>query len=316
MINPFALKKNGILGVNARNLDYLFPNNPRHLYQLTDNKLKTKKIAESVGVTVPETYGVIRFQNEVKQLPDLVAKTHRFVVKPAGGSGGDGILVIQNKSEQGYCKASGQWISQNDLQYHLHNILSGMFSLSGNADQVIIEYAVQFDPVFSSITHQGVPDIRMIAYQGVPVMAMLRLPTQASDGKANLHCGGVGVGIDLARGCTTLGIQYNRYLETHPETDQPLRGIVIPHWEEIVTMSAKLCAETEFGYLGIDFVLDERLGPLLLEMNARPGLSIQICNQEGLIPRLEAVDTSLDQLTCLEQKIAFAKQHFGVEPQQ
>lgn len=311
MINPFALKKYGVLGVNGRNLDYLFPSNPRRLYQLTDNKLETKKIAEDVGVRVPETYGVIRFQNEVKQLPNMLGNVTGFVVKPASGSGGDGILVIQDISDEAYQKASGKLIAQNDLEYHIHNILSGMFSLSGNRDQVILEYAVQFDPVFSHITHQGVPDIRMIAYHGVPVMAMLRLPTQASDGKANLHCGGVGVGINLAKGQTTLGIQYNRYLEKHPETQQSLREIAIPHWEEIVTMSAKLCEKTEFGYLGIDFVLDEHLGPLLLEMNARPGLSIQICNQQGLIPRLEAVDVALKNLTSLEEKIAFSQQQFG-----
>ncbi|MGB7441111.1 MAG: alpha-L-glutamate ligase-like protein [Coleofasciculaceae cyanobacterium] len=307
----FSLEQFGILGINARNLDYLFPNNPRHLYKLADSKLETKKIAQRVGVAIPETYGVIRFQNEVKGLPEIIGDRNAFVVKPAGGSGGDGIVVIKEVTDKGYRKANGKLISQGDLQYHMHNILSGMFSLSGNSDVVIIEYAVQFDPVFTDIAYQGVPDIRMIIYHGVPVMAMLRLPTKISDGKANLHRGGVGVGIDLATGKTTSGIQHNRYINQHPETNSPLRDIEIPHWVHIMTMSAQLGEETEFGYLGIDFVLDENLGPLLLEINARPGLSIQISNQEGLIPRLNAVDEYLSKLTNVEEKIAFAQRTFA-----
>lgn len=302
----------GILGINARNLDYLFPSNPRRLYRLADDKLKTKEIAGGIGVTVPETYGVIQFQNEVKQLSAIVEGHDAFVVKPAGGSGGEGILVIQNVTEAGFEKASGKVLTLEDLQYHLYNILSGMFSLSGSRDRALLEYAVQFDPVFSDITHQGVPDIRLIVYHGVPVMAMLRLPTRVSDGKANLHKGGVGVGIDIATGKTTSGIQHNRYIDVHPETKNPLRDIQIPHWDALLDMSARLGEETDFGYLGVDFVLDQRLGPLLLEMNARPGLSIQIANQEGLTPRLETIDGVHHKLSGTAEKVAFARRAFAV----
>ncbi|MEO1093834.1 MAG: alpha-L-glutamate ligase-like protein [Cyanobacteria bacterium J06638_28] len=306
-----SLDDTGILGINARNLDYLFPSNPRRLYKLADNKLETKAIAQRVGVAVPETYGVVRFQNEVKQLEAMLADHEAFAIKPAGGSGGDGIVVIQSVTEDGYRKASGKLLTLEDLQYHLNNILSGMFSLSGNSDTVIIEYAVQFDPVFTDVAYEGVPDVRVIVYRGVPVMAMLRLPTRLSDGKANLHKGGVGVGINIATGQTTSGIQHNRYITQHPETDKPLQNIAIPHWDAILAMSARLGDETAFGYLGVDFVLDENLGPLLLEMNARPGLSIQIANQEGLIPRLEAVDEVQHKLTDTDEKIAFARRMFG-----
>lgn len=305
-----SMADNGILGINGRNLDYLFPNNPRRLYKLADDKLETKAIAERVGVAVPETYGVIRRQNEVKQLHNRLKSHDAFAIKPAGGSGGDGIVVINSVTAAGYCKGSGQPLTLEDLQYHLNNILSGMFSLSGNRDRGIIEYAVQFDPVFSDVAYQGVPDVRVIAYHGVPVMAMLRLPTRLSDGKANLHKGGVGVGIDMATGRTTVGIQHNRYIERHPETGSPLGAIAIPHWDEILTMAARLGDETEFGYLGIDFVLDQTLGPLLLEINARPGLSIQIANRVGLLPRLAAVDEVHHKLTDTAEKIAFARRVF------
>lgn len=309
---PSSLRRHGIMGINARNLDYLFPSNPRRLYRYADCKLETKKIAQAIGVPVPETYGVITFQHEVKKLSNIVGERKSFVVKPAQGSGGDGIVVISDVTEKGYRKASGSIIESGDLQYHIYNILSGMFSLGGQTDQAIIEYAVQFDRVFDEIAYQGVPDIRVIVYRGVPAMAMLRLPTQASDGKANLHRGGVGVGIDLATGMTLVGIQKDRYIEKHPETGYSLRDRQIPDWQTILEMAAKLGDKTEFGYLGVDIVLDREKGPLLLEINARPGLAIQIANREGLIGRLEAIDRALPKLSGVREKIAFAQETFTV----
>lgn len=307
-----SLRRSGILGINARNLDYIFASNPRQLYRYADNKLETKKITQNIGVSVPETYGVISFQGEVRNLSNIIKEHKSFVVKPARGSGGDGIVVISDVTDAGYRKASGSIIKPGDLQYHIYNILSGMFSLGGQTDQAIIEYAVQFDPVFAEIAYQGVPDIRVIVYRGVPAMAMLRLPTRASDGKANLHRGGVGVGIDLSTGTTLAGIQRNRYIDNHPETGHSLRDRQIPHWQTILEMAAKLGDKTEFGYLGVDIVLDQQKGPLLLEINARPGLSIQIANREGLIKRLEAIDSALPKLSGVQEKITFAQETFAV----
>ncbi|MGB3637375.1 MAG: alpha-L-glutamate ligase-like protein [Rivularia sp. (in: cyanobacteria)] len=309
---PFTLMREGVLGINARNVDYLFPSNPRKLYKLADNKLETKRIAEELNVPIPETYGVISFQNEVGKLSEIIDGHDSFIVKPAQGSGGDGIEAIVEVTDEGFKKPSGKTLSKSDLQYHIHKILGGMFSLGGLSDKAIIEYAVQFDPVFDEIAYQGVPDVRVIVYRGVPVMGMLRLPTKASDGKANLHRGGLGLGIDLSTGKTLTAIQNNRYIEKHPDTDATLRDRQIPHWDTILDMAAKLCEKTEFGYLGIDVVLDEEKGPLLLEINARPGLSIQIANQEGLIPRLKIIDSNVNKLSGIEEKIGFARDKFAV----
>lgn len=305
------MRENGILGINSRNIEYIYPGNPRELFPQADNKLKTKEIAEELGIAVPKTYGVIRFQNEVKQLSEMIEGRDAFVVKPCGGSGGDGILVIKDVKENAYCKPSGKQLNQDDLSYHIHNILSGMFSLSGQGDVAFIEEIVAFDPVFDEIAYLGVPDIRVIIYRGVPVMAMLRLPSKASDGKANLHKGGLGVGIDIATGKTIAGIQYNRYVDEHPDTGGTLIGQCIPHWETILETGTKLCEYTDFNYLGIDIVLDEKKGPLLLEINARPGLSIQIANKTGLLPRLHRVDATLTDQGSISDKVEFAKKAFA-----
>ena len=40
------------------------------------------------------------------------------------------------------------------------------------------------------------------------------------------------------------------------------------------------------GYIGIDICIDQALGPLVLEVNGRPGLEIQNVQQEGLLNEL------------------------------
>ncbi len=282
MFGKWGLKQYGIVGINSRNLDYIFRHNRRKHYPVADSKLTTKKLAESVGVRVPQLYGMVAFQHDCKHFDQLVTDYPSFVVKPDHGSGGEGILVVKGRAYKGYRKASGEIIELPEIRYQLQNILSGMFSLGGQPDQALIEEAVEFDPIFENITYQGVPDIRLIIRNQTPVMAMLRLPTKASDGKANLHMGGIGAGIDMATGTTTHAVQFNRYITHHPETGEILSGHVIPNWQEMLDIAIKMQHASGLGYVGVDIVLDKRHGPMVLEINARPGISIQIANAIGL----------------------------------
>jgi D-alanine-D-alanine ligase-like ATP-grasp enzyme len=68
---------------------------------------------------------------------------------------------------------------------------------------------------------------------------------------------------------------------------------------------------TKLGYLGVDIVLDRDKGPLLLELNARPGLSIQIANGAGLVPRLEVIEAHYQTLATAHERVAFARERFG-----
>lgn len=272
----------GIVGINARNLDYIFPNNARKFYPFADSKLATKKLAESVGVQTPALIAEINWQYEVKKLPDLIKGLKQFVIKPDHGAGGGGIIVIDDVLSIGYRKGSGTILSRQDLIFHCQNILSGMHSLSGQKDTVVIEDMVQFDPVFDDISFQGVPDVRIIVLDGQPKMGMLRLPTKKSDGKANLHMGGIGVGIDMETGLTTHAVQHNAYIEYHPETGHTLRNRLIPYWTDMLDIAVKMQVTSQLKYIGVDVVLDQKKGPQLLEINARPGISIQIANKKGL----------------------------------
>src|SRR5262249_51187014 len=126
-----------------------------------------------------------------------------------------------------------------------------------------------------------------------PVMAMLRLPTRASDGRANLHQGGIGTGVELDGGVTHHAVLRNRLVERHPDTGVPVVGRQVPCWPQVLEMSRRVAEAVGLGYIGVDIVVDADKGPMLLEANARPGLAIQIATGRGLLPRLAAIDAEL-----------------------
>jgi alpha-L-glutamate ligase-like protein len=316
MMPPWAiahrLTRAGVLGMNARNGDYILPHNPRKLYPLVDDKLLTKELAHTAGLATPELYAAFRYSGEVRRARELLDKYRDFVVKPANGSRGNGILVIKGRVGDSLRLASHRLMSWDDLRFHMQNTLSGIYSLGGQEDSVLVEYCVEFDPVFQTLTHLGVPDIRLIAYRGVPVMGMLRLPTSASDGKANLHQGAIGAGIDLVSGRTLTAVWHNSVVHQHPDTLAEVSGVAIPHFDRMLEIAADCNAMTGLDYIGVDLVLDRDKGPLMLELNARPGLNIQIANRAGLAGRLAAVDRADAGRQPAAERIAFAKQTFGV----
>ncbi len=306
--------KFGIMGINARNRDYISEQNRRRLYPLVDDKLETKKLAIAAGINVPELYGVIEFISQSNQVAEIANPHTRFVVKPCRGSGGNGVMVIKDVIGTNFQKTSGEMVSAPDMQYYITNVLGGMYSLKGSSDRALIEYAVQFDPIFNEITYQGVPDIRIICYKGIPAMAMLRLPTRQSDGKANLHKGGIGVGIRMESGMTMYGVQGSRFMDIHPETMKPLAGRIIPNWTNLLETASKFYDITGLGYVGVDIVLDKEKGAMVLEANARPGIAIQIANRCGLLTRTKVIDQYDVKKYTMEQRIEFALNKFADDP--
>lgn len=312
--SPFKLRRKGIMGMNKRNHAYIGRYNDRSKYPLVDDKLKTKLIAQRAGCTVPKLIGVISNQAEVKHIHEMVKDWPGFVIKPARGSGGKGILVVTSHQAGVYTKPSGSNMNKEDVERHISNALAGLFSLGGKNDVAVVENLIQIDDCFEGFSYEGVPDVRIIVFKGYPVMAMMRLSTSASDGKANLHQGAVGVGIDIATGKAVRAVQFNKPVTHHPDTDKELATLVVPHWERLLTLAASAWEMTGLGYLGTDMVLDKEEGPMVLELNARPGLAIQIANGAGLLPRLqhiESLGSSLIYPTPAE-RVAYAVRKFGV----
>ena len=311
--DPRRLREFGLLGMNERN-SFISRFNQRQFYPLVDDKLKTKILAEQRGLAVPKLYGVIRAQYEVRDMGPLLDAHDSFVIKPSRGSGGKGIKVIVRRQGNGFVKANGEDVSRLDITRHVSNILSGLYSLGGKPDVAMIEALVEMDPQFEGLSYQGIPDIRIIVFLGYPVMSMMRLATHASDGKANLHQGAVGVGLDLASGKSLNAVQYNRPLELHPDTGLPLNTLTIPHWYELMCLGASCFEITGLGYLGADIVIDRNRGPLIMELNARPGLSIQIANNTGLSPRIHRIVLEAAENRSVEERVPYSMNAIRSEP--
>jgi len=310
-ISPRRMNRLGILNMNKRNIDYIARYNDRSAYPLVDNKLLTKQAVLEYGVATPALLQVVREQHEIGHFMERVAGFDGFAIKPAKGSGGKGILVIGSHEQDRFIKASGVEMSLPEIERHLSNILAGLYSLGGAPDVAIVEALVRSEPGLARHSFQGVPDIRIIVFQGYPVMAMPRLATRASDGKANLHQGAVGVGLDLATGRARNAVQFDRPLTLHPDTGLELASIEIESWQYLLTMASSCYEATGLGYMGVDLVVDALRGPLLLELNARPGLAIQIANGQGLLPRLKAVEALRRPHLTPEARVEWAMQQAG-----
>jgi alpha-L-glutamate ligase-like protein len=258
-----------------------------------DGKKQMRDLCVGMGVPTPDLYAVVAAHSALWHLPRLLAGRDDFVIKPNRGAGGRGVLVIVGRDGPGFVRHNGQRLSAVELTQHVSSIISGLFSLGGRADEALLQQRIVPDPAFERISFQGTADVRVIVYRGVPAMAMLRLPTKESGGRANLHQGAIGAGVDLKAGHTTRAVQRNRATDYHPDTGASVVGFSVPYWSDILEMSRRVSEATGLGYVGVDVVVDRRRGPLLLEVNARPGLAIQIANGAGLVNRLEEIDRDL-----------------------
>ncbi len=293
------LKKYGILGNNARISDFILPHNKRSAYPLVDNKIKTHSLALKNGISSPELYFTINSYGELKKLHELFKTFKSAVIKPARGSQGNGILVInsiewnENPNLSRFMTSRKNTTTYSDIEYHVSSILSGLYSLNGEMDQVLVQEKLDSIEDLKKLSFQGLPDIRVILFYGIPIMAMTRLPTQKSQGRGNLHQGAVGLGLRIKDGTVSGAIQDNKNITDHPDLKIPLFDLKVPDWNKVLMLASKCSELVNINYLGVDIVIDPEKGPMLLEMNARPGLSIQLANKAGLIPRLNNVNTFL-----------------------
>ncbi|MDD2766880.1 MAG: sugar-transfer associated ATP-grasp domain-containing protein [Candidatus Moranbacteria bacterium] len=310
----FFKKNRGLLGMNARNLDYIRPYNRRKSMEIADSKLLCKRILQKNNLGVSTLIAKIKNYEELDAF-DFRSLPDSFALKPNRGFGGEGIVVVYARKKNNplvWIKANGSTITAEDLKNHIRNIIDGSFSLSNIPDVAFFEERLKLLKLFKPYAFKGIPDIRIIIFNNIPVMAMLRLPTRASDGKANLQQGAIGVGIDLATGTTTSAILGKGHIiEYVPGTRLALSGIKIPYWNNILRMAVDAQRVSGLGFLGADVAIDRDRGPVILELNARPGLSIQLANLSGLKERLKRISGLKIKTT--ERGVRVGKNLFGGE---
>lgn len=301
-----------VLGINARSSIYLRVNK-RKAKTIADDKLRTKELLIKHGIGAADLLAVIRDKNDLKTF-DWESLPTSFVLKPNRGLGGEGIVIIYNRLKNGKWLGSGKReYSEEDLIAHVQNIIDGNYSLSNSPDVAVCEARLSIDPLYKRFAEHGIPDIRIIVYNNVPVMAMLRMPTKKSKGKANLMQGGIGIGIDVTTGMTThavtKGFLYEKEIDVNPETGKNLRGIRLPYWDKILKTAVLSSRVVGLKYGGVDISVDKKNGPVVLELNARPGLGIQVANMAPLRDRLSRIRGV--KVKTPERGIAIAKDLFS-----
>lgn len=270
-----------LIGINQRNLDYVYPHNPRKYFPLANDKVLCKSILEENGIPAPKTYAVVDGLWEIDRTLNLISSLDEIVIKPANGSGGGGILILFKKEDESWSTPSGIMYTKEKLRHHIASIVYGVYSI-GDKDKAIIEYCLKPHSFLTEIYEKGIPDFRIIVFKHIPLMAMLRVPTQKSGGKANLHQGAMGIGVDMEKGILTKGFYKNKYVDKHPDSGHEFVGKKIPFWKKTLAVSVKTSKFFPLKYLGIDIIFDKQMGPMVIEINARPGLQIQNINSMGL----------------------------------
>lgn len=306
-----------ILGMNARNLSYIKPYNYRKWVRLVDNKIKFKKELQKHNIPTPKLLATVRSYEKLNEF-DYTKLPKSFVLKPTSGFGGEGIIVIFGEDKKKTADGERQWVktkgvklSETMIHNHMSNILDGTYSRTNSPDVAFFEERIKLNKSFKHLAYKGIPDIRVIVFNRIPVMAMIRIPTKESDGKANLHLGGIGVGIDMATGVTTNAIMREKFIDTIPGTEINLAGIRIPYWNTILDIAIRTADVTKLGFTGVDIAIDRDAGPVVLEANARPGLAIQIANLAPLKERLQKVKGL--KVKTIKRAIRLAKDLFGGE---
>jgi alpha-L-glutamate ligase-like protein len=275
--------------MNARNAGPVLGHNPRALFPLVDDKLRFAELCARIGVPTPALFAVFERTGELRHLAETLAASPDCVIKPARGSSGRGVVLLTGPAEGGWRRHNGSVATLEELLRHVADILSGLYSLGGRPDRAIVQQRLRTHPALERISYRGAPDVRVLVYRGEVALGMLRLPTQESAGRANLHQGGIGVGVDVETGTTTRAVWRGRSIDRHPDTGEPLGGFAVPHWSATLTMARTVARATGLGYVGVD-VVPELTGPIVLEANARPGLAIQTANGIGLGKVLAGID--------------------------
>ncbi len=275
-----------VIGINSRNKEFIYPLNDKVLLDLATDKLATKVRLIEYGVPVPKTICYVDKLSKIDSITQNILRPEGFALKPNQGSQGNGIIIIKSYQNGIFNTASNKQLSLNDIKRHCQEILAGSFSQTGEEDVAYFEPLILQSEMLQKISPFGLCDIRVILCKSKVISAMLRMPTQNSSGKANLHQGAIGIGVNIETGVTQTAKNKKKNIENHPDTQEPLIGFQIPFWQEIIDIS-KVCQEAvPLGYIGVDICLDRHLGPLVLEVNGRPGIEIQNIQERGFYHEL------------------------------
>jgi alpha-L-glutamate ligase-like protein len=276
-----------VLTMTVRNREFVGKYNPPGLMaQLS--KAEVKALLLPLGIPVASTYMVLQNRSDLDKFREWLRQHDTFVLKPSSAYGGEGILLVHDRRGDSYDTNNGS-MNASQIETHALSILDGNFH-GGQNDTAVVEELLMQHEGLREISPLGLADFRVISFLGYPVMTMMRIPTEVSGGKANIHMGAVAAGVRISTGVIFHSVWAALPSPEHPDTGTTLLGQHIPLWEEILQVASEAQRLTGLGYAGVDVALDSKKGPVVMEVNRRPGLEIQNANAAGLLRRLRIIE--------------------------
>jgi alpha-L-glutamate ligase-like protein len=266
--------------------------NSAELMEVSD-KLEQKVRLSDAGVVIPETYIIVESEEDLVRFSDwLDHRKSGFVIKPSRGHGGSGVLVINRRIASRFIKPSGKGIEKSTLVRHAERTYQGNYS--GNLpDKAIVEERLVLSKQLRELMTPGLLDIRVVVFKGFPIMAMTRLPTRRSGGRANIHQGALAAGISISEGRITSATYLRRNVKIHPSTGREIIGFRFNMWDQVLEMASAAADAMDLGFVGVDLTVDQNKGVVVIEVNKRPGLEIQNANRRGLKSRMKHVSREI-----------------------
>lgn len=274
----------GVVGMNYRNRHLISEFRQKKLVAIADDKLHTKRVLEDNQIATPKLLHAIgQIYEKEAVYESLVERGEPFVLKPSKSARGRGVMIFRGIDNDHATLWNGEHMDRSDFFFFIQKTLQGEYSFGRPQDGVLVEERIDSDGSWIMDDLPGAPDIRIVLLDGEPALAMARLPTEGSMGRANLHCGAVGVGISFENHRTLGGIHKNKPIDRHPNTNTPLSGLEVEDFEQCIELCRRCYAATPLDLLGVDLMRDTNRGPVVLEINARPGLGIQVANRKGIL---------------------------------
>lgn len=302
-----------VLTMSIRNREFVAKYNPPATMAKL-GKDEAKRILIPLGVPMAKTYGILRTRDGVGALRKWMKTHDRFVLKPASGHGGEGILIVHGKRGDVYDTGLGS-LTARQIEAHALAILAGDYG-GDHRDAAVLEELLEPHEALKELSPIGLSDIRVISFRGYPAMAMLRIPTRASGGKANLHLGALAAGVRLSTGTIIHCVSRGEPQRHHPDTGELMVGRTVPFWDEILELAAEAQRMSGLGFVGVDVTVDARRGPIVMEVNRRPGLEIQNANAAGLLRRLRILEGLRDGHAPVEERLVVVREfdadHWGL----
>lgn len=256
----------------------LYPLSFRDRNILCEDKRLMHRLNRGLGIPQPREVFNTRdgglFDEELNPITPAEAmarvgacRAERLFFKPTFGVGGRGIRVFQ-RTNDGFVEAA----SGERLTAELLTTLA--------ADDYLAQEGIVQHPLLDAIYPHAINTFRIVTEcdghaQAKVLLAVLRMGSGGGH-VDNASSGGLYVRVDPATG--VLGEKALRFDQTavteHPDTGFRFGGYRIPMWEELAAFACSLALKyRELRYVGWDIACSEQ-GPVLIEGNNGPGMSI------------------------------------------